>query len=94
MGLFDLSASLAYLWDRGYKKARETLGTTEKGVLKSDPRNGGAFLGSFAMPHDPPEEIGRRGYGMVSGAVDVGLFRNAALEDVRKFKIKSDRRFG
>ena len=87
MGPLDLSASLGYLWDPGHKKVREMLRTAEKGVLKSDPTDGGAFLGGFAMPHDPPEELGRRGYRMVSGAVDIGLFRNAVLEDVRKFKI-------
>lgn len=87
MGPLDLSASLGYLWDPGHKKVREMLRTAEKGVLKSNPGDGGAFLCGFAMPHDPPEELGRRGYQMVSGTVDVGLFRNAALEDVRKFKI-------
>ncbi|KAE8727656.1 putative Phosphoenolpyruvate carboxylase family protein [Hibiscus syriacus] len=88
MGPLDLSASVGYLWDPGHKKVKEVLRTAEKGVLKSDPKNGGgAFLGGFAMPHDPPEELGKRGYHMVSGAVDIGLFRNAAVEDVRKFKI-------
>ncbi|XVE58140.1 hypothetical protein DITRI_Ditri04bG0146300 [Diplodiscus trichospermus] len=87
MGPLDLSASLGYLWDPGHKKVREMLRVAEKGVLKSDPKEGGAFLAGFAMPHDPPEELGRRGYRMVSGTVDVGLFRTAALEDVRKFKI-------
>ncbi|XP_022737095.1 uncharacterized protein LOC111289982 [Durio zibethinus] len=87
MGPLDLSASLGYLWDPGHKKVREMLRTAEKGALKLDPRDGGAFLAGFAMPHDPPEELGKRGYRMVSGAVDVGLFKNAALEDVRKFKI-------
>ncbi|KAE8724879.1 putative Phosphoenolpyruvate carboxylase family protein [Hibiscus syriacus] len=88
MGPLDLSASVGYLWDPGHKKVKEVLKTAEKAVLKSDPRNGGgAFLGGFAMPHDPPEGLGKRGYHMVSGAVDIGLFRNAAVEDVRKFKI-------
>ncbi|KAG8496795.1 hypothetical protein CXB51_007979 [Gossypium anomalum] len=87
MGPLDLSASLGYLWDPGHKKVREMLRTAEKEVLKSDRKDGGAFLAGFAMPHDPPEALGKRGYHMVSGAVDVGLFRNAAVEDVRKFKI-------
>ncbi|MBA0851751.1 hypothetical protein Goshw_025251 [Gossypium schwendimanii] len=87
MGPLDLSASLGYLWDPGHKKVREMLRTVEKEVLKSDRKDGGAFLAGFAMPHDPPEALGKRGYHMVSGAVDVGLFRNAAVEDVRKFKI-------
>ncbi|PPS18072.1 hypothetical protein GOBAR_AA02516 [Gossypium barbadense] len=87
MGPLDLSASLGYLWDPGHKKVREMLRTAEKEVLKSDRKDGGAFLAGFAMPHDPPEALGKRGYQMVSGAIDVGLFRNAAVEDVRKFKI-------
>ncbi len=28
-----------------------------------------------------------RGYHMVSGVVDVGLFRSVAMEDVKRFKI-------
>ncbi|KAK8479622.1 hypothetical protein V6N13_030944 [Hibiscus sabdariffa] len=84
MGPLDLSASVGYLWDPGHKKVKEVLRTAEKAVVKS---NGGAFLGGFAMPHDPPEELGKRGYNMVSGAIDIGLFRNAAVEDVRKFKM-------
>ncbi|KAE8732358.1 ATOPT7 [Hibiscus syriacus] len=88
MGPLDLSASVGYLWDPGHKKVKEVMGTAEKGVLKSDSKNGGgAFLDGLAMPHDPPAEIGKRGYHMVSGAIDIGLFRNAAVEDVRKFKI-------
>ncbi|KAD3640412.1 hypothetical protein E3N88_29635 [Mikania micrantha] len=31
-----------------------------------------------AMPHDKPEEMRARGYHMISGAVDVGLFRGDA----------------
>lgn len=84
MGPLDLSASMGYLWDPGHKKVREVLRTAEKGVLKSG--KGGAFLAGFAMPHDNPEELRKRGYHMVSGAVDIGLFRAAAVEDVRKFK--------
>ncbi|GMJ15500.1 hypothetical protein like AT4G10750 [Hibiscus trionum] len=88
MGPLDLSASVGYLWDPGHKKVKEVLRTAEKAVLKSDTKaGGGAFLGGFAMPNDPPEELGKRGYKMVSGAVDIGLFRNAAVEDVRKFKM-------
>ncbi|XVF12894.1 hypothetical protein REPUB_Repub08aG0159100 [Reevesia pubescens] len=82
MGLLDLSASLGYLWDPGHKKAREKLRMAEKGVLQLNPSDNGAFLACFAMPHDPSEELGKRGYQMVSGAVDIRLFINAALEDV------------
>ncbi|KAL5539715.1 hypothetical protein UlMin_043844 [Ulmus minor] len=86
MGPLDLSASLGYLWDPGHKKVREVLRTAEKAVLGSNPGKGGAFLAGFAMPHDHPEDLKSRGYHMVSGAVDVGLFRSAAVEDVKSFK--------
>ncbi|XP_063946647.1 uncharacterized protein LOC108210649 [Daucus carota subsp. sativus] len=90
MGPLDLSASMGYLWDPGHKKVREMMRVAEKGVLKTGKKKGkeydGTFLAGFAMPHDSPEELRKRGYHMVSGAVDVGLFRNAAVEDVRKFK--------
>ncbi|KAK2664357.1 hypothetical protein Ddye_002931 [Dipteronia dyeriana] len=91
MGPLDLSASMGYLWDPGHKKVREMMRTAEKGVLKGGGGGGGggggAYLAGFAMPHDGPLELKSRGYHMVSGAVDVGLFRNAAVEDVRRFKM-------
>ncbi|XP_058067728.1 uncharacterized protein LOC131217046 [Magnolia sinica] len=82
MGPLDLSASLGYLWDPGHKKVREVLHGAEKKVLKTK----GAFLAGFAMAHDSPEELRVRGYHMVSGAVDLGLFRAAAVDDVARFK--------
>ena len=90
MGPLDLSASMGYLWDPGHKKVKEMLRKAEKAVLGTTTDvgagKGGAFLAGFAMPHDPPEQMRSRGYHMVSGAVDVGLFRDAAVEDVRRFK--------
>ncbi|KAK4349708.1 hypothetical protein RND71_032463 [Anisodus tanguticus] len=88
MGPLDLSASLGYLWDPGNKKVKEMMNVAEKGVLKSAPGDGGgAYLSGFAMPFDGPEKLKSRGYHMVSGAVDIGMFRNAAVEDVNKFKM-------
>lgn len=87
MGPLDLSASMGYLWDPGHKKVREMMGVAEKRVLGTKPGNGGAYLAGFAMPHDGPDDLRARGYHMVSGAVDVGMFRNAAVEDVRRFKM-------
>nr|AAM64963.1 putative aldolase [Arabidopsis thaliana] len=87
MGPLDLSASLGYLWDPGHKKVREMMKKAEKSVLTTDPAKGGAYLSGFAMPHDGAGEIRGPGYHMVAGAVDVGLFRNAAVEDVRRFKM-------
>ncbi|KAK2981911.1 hypothetical protein RJ640_019131 [Escallonia rubra] len=89
MGPLDLSASMGYLWDPGNKKVREVMRSAEKAVLKTagGSSRGGAFLAGFAMPHDSPDDMRGRGYHMVSGAVDVGLFRSAAVEDVKKFKM-------
>lgn len=94
MGPLDLSASLGYLWDPGNKKVRQVLREAEKGVLSSlaaaenkKMDGAGAYLAGFAMPHDGPEQLKSRGYHMVSGAVDVGLFKSAALEDVKRFKM-------
>lgn len=82
MGPLDLSASMGYLWDPGHKKVKEVLRGAEKAVLKA----GKARLSGFVMPHDGAAELQRRGYHMVAGAADVGLFRSAAVEDVKKFK--------
>ncbi|CAN1172784.1 2-keto-3-deoxy-L-rhamnonate aldolase [Linum perenne] len=88
MGPLDLSASLGYLWDPGHKKVRQMLRTAEKTVLDSNPNGGGgAYLSGFAMPFDGPVDLKARGYQMVSGAVDIGLFRSAAVEDVRRFRM-------
>lgn len=83
MGPTDLSASMGFLNDLGNKRAKEMLQRAEKGVLGL---KNGAFLAGFAMPHDPPSELQRRGYHMVSGALDIGLLRDAALADLRKNK--------
>lgn len=101
-GPLDLSGSMGYLWDPGNKKVRQVLREVERKVLGAKKRQsganaaaeggsaslgvGGPYLGGFAMPHDPPEELKARGYHMVAGAVDVGLFRQAAAEDVRRFR--------
>lgn len=89
MGPLDLSASLGYLWDPGNKKVKEAMRAAEKAVLESKANSnggGGAYLAGFSMPHDGPQDLRSRGYRMVSGATDVGLFRSAAVEDVRRFK--------
>lgn len=94
MGPLDLSASMGYLWDPGNKKVRDMMRVAEDAVLQQGSKppssgggGGGAYLAGFAMPHDAPESMRSRGYHMVSGAVDVGLFRSAAVEDVKRFKM-------
>ncbi|GAB2220940.1 hypothetical protein Drorol1_Dr00012099 [Drosera rotundifolia] len=87
MGPLDLSASMGYLWDPGNKKVRDMMRLSEEGVKKSRGKGGGAYLAGFALPFDTPPDLKARGYQMVSGAVDVGLFRAAAVEDVNRFRM-------
>ncbi|CAJ1932524.1 unnamed protein product [Sphenostylis stenocarpa] len=89
MGPLDLSASLGYLWDPGNKRVREVLREAERKVLESrnDDVESGAYLAGFATAFDGARNMRSRGYRMVSGAVDVGLFRSAAAEDVNAFKM-------
>ncbi|CAL5206694.1 unnamed protein product [Lathyrus oleraceus] len=86
MGPLDLSASMGYLWDPGNKKVRETLREAERKVLKRKSENDDVYLSGFALPFDGPRDLKSRGYHMVSGASDVGLFRSSAVEDVVRFK--------
>lgn len=44
------------------------------------------FLAAFAMPHDTPLDLKRRGYDMICTGVDVALFRDAALRNINMFK--------
>ncbi|KAL4187523.1 hypothetical protein AMTRI_Chr09g19400 [Amborella trichopoda] len=83
MGPLDLSASVGSLRDPGSEKAREVLFKAEKGVLGL---KGGSYLAGFATGFDGAEDLQRRGYRMVSGAVDLALFRSVACEDVRRNK--------
>ncbi|XP_027189066.2 uncharacterized protein, partial [Cicer arietinum] len=86
IGPLDLSASMGYLWDPGNKNVRETLREAERKVLKRKSENDDVFLAGFAMPFDGPHDLRSRGYHMVSGASDVGLFRNCVVDDVFRFK--------
>ncbi|CAJ2674377.1 2-keto-3-deoxy-L-rhamnonate aldolase [Trifolium pratense] len=86
MGPLDLSASMGYLWDPGNKKVKETLREAERKVLKRKSEKDDVFLSGFALPFDGPKDLRSRGYHMVSGASDVGLFRNSVVEDVLRFK--------
>lgn len=85
MGPLDLSASMGYLWDPGNRKVKALMREAESRVLEVTKRKS-VYLGGFAMPHDKPEHLKLRGYHMVSGAVDLGMFRKAAVEDVRRFR--------
>ncbi|KAL2516669.1 Phosphoenolpyruvate carboxylase family protein [Abeliophyllum distichum] len=56
---------------------------------KPKKRNGsnGPYLAGFAMQNDGPDELRARGYNMLSSGVDIGLYRNVALDDVKRFKM-------
>ncbi|KAJ4774799.1 Aldolase [Rhynchospora pubera] len=58
----------------------------ERRVLDVKEEGRSVYLGGFAMPKDPPEMLKQRGYHMVSGAIDVAMFRQAAVEDVKRFR--------
>ncbi|KAF3672604.1 putative N6-adenosine-methyltransferase MT-A70-like, partial [Capsicum annuum] len=88
MGPLDLSSvSLGYLRDPGNEKVMEVTNAAEKSTLKMKPVDGGAYLSGVAMPHDSRENLVSRGYHMVLGAIDIAMFRKAAVEDVNKFKM-------
>ena len=82
IGPRDLSFSMGYLGDMGNNNVRETMRVAEKAVL-----SGGVYLAGIASPFDRSDDLRRRGYHMVAGGVDVALFRSAAVEDVKRFKM-------
>jgi hypothetical protein len=49
------------------------------------PKSGGAYLSGISQLFDGHDDLKRRGYHMVAGAIDVGLFRSAAAEDWKRF---------
>ena len=84
VGPTDLSASVGYLHDPGHRSVKELQHRAEKAVLSA---GGGVYLAGFAMRDDPPVELFARGCHMVSGAVDIAMFRDAALADVKANKV-------
>lgn len=87
IGPTDLSANMGYIRDPGNEKAVKRVQEVEKVVLGMKPKGEKrVYLAGFAMPHDEPKELKKRGYHMVCGAVDIGLYRDAAAKDVANFK--------
>ncbi|XP_038984434.1 2-keto-3-deoxy-L-rhamnonate aldolase-like [Phoenix dactylifera] len=92
----DLSASMGYLWDPRNRKVRDAMKEAERKMLGmrnklsaakgGDAGERGPYLGGLAMPHDRAENMKMRGYHMVMGAVDVEIFWQAAVEDVRRWR--------
>ncbi|KAL2233122.1 uncharacterized protein LOC105156040 [Sesamum indicum] len=91
IGPLDLSASLGELWDPVNEKVKNMMNGAEEAVIGLRPNRGdgvsGPYLAGFAMANDGPNELRARGYHMVAGGVDIGLYRAAAVDDVKKFKM-------
>lgn len=87
VGPTDLSANMGYIRDPGNENAVKAVQTVENVVLDMQSKgNKSVYLAGFAMPHDEPKELKKRGYNMICGAVDILLYRDAAVKDVQKFK--------
>ena len=84
IGPMDLSVNMGWLREPVNEKVKEVMRVAEKAVLDSESKT---YLAGFAMPNDGPDELKRRGYHMVCGNVDVALFKNAAVDDVKRFKM-------
>ena len=84
MGPFNLIVGMGWLRDPVNEKVKEVMMVVEKAVLDSDSET---YLAGCAMPNDGPDELKRRGYHLVCGGADVGLFRSAAVDDVKRFKM-------
>ncbi|GKB57776.1 probable zinc transporter 10 [Tanacetum coccineum] len=48
---------------------------------------GGANLGGIATPFDTSEDMRPRGYHMISGALDIVIFTDVCVEDVKRYDI-------
>jgi hypothetical protein len=58
----------------GNKKVRGMMNMAKKAVLGGvGPKSGGSFLSGISQPFDGLDDLKRRGYHMVTRAVDVGL---------------------
>ena len=87
VGPLDLSASVGFMSDPKNEKVQEMMRKIEKTILGFKRKEeGGPYLAGFAMPFDGPDQFRKRGYQLIRGVTDVGLFKNACVEDVKKFK--------
>ena len=87
VGPLDLSASVGCMSDPKNEKVQEMMRKIEKTVLGFKRKEeGGPYLAGFAMPFDGPDQFRKRGYQLIRGVTDVGLFKNACVEDVKKFR--------
>ncbi|MCO5586285.1 hypothetical protein L7F22_040224 [Adiantum nelumboides] len=86
LGPTDLSSSIRYLHDPRHENVMKLMYRVEKAILSVPSIT---YLARFAMPRDPPEEMRKRGYHIITGTVDLALFRNAAVADVKANKASS-----
>ena len=87
VGPLDLSAGVGCLRNPKDERVKEMVDRVEKKVLGAPRKEGGGpYLGRFGSAQDGPEEYRDRGYRLIRVNLDVTLFRDACLEDVKKFK--------
>ncbi|KAL4343858.1 hypothetical protein HN51_062070 [Arachis hypogaea] len=88
VGPLDLSASVGCMHDPRNEKVKEMMRKIESTVLGMKRKEGGGpYLAGFAMPFDGPDQFRSRGYKLIRGVTDVGLFKNACVGDVSKFNM-------
>jgi 2-keto-3-deoxy-L-rhamnonate aldolase RhmA len=87
MGPLDLRADMGLLGFPTDSSPSNLLREAEE-MVKST----GVYLCGFATADDSPSALMELGYDMVSGAVDVGLLRNAAVADVQQHKQKTKKK--
>ncbi|KAI4327441.1 hypothetical protein L6164_019901 [Bauhinia variegata] len=88
VGPLDLSASVGCLSNPKCDKVQNMLREIENTVLSFKRKEGGGpYLAGFAMSFDGPDQFRKRGYQLIRGVTDVGLFKNACVEDMNKFRM-------
>ncbi|XP_016161766.1 uncharacterized protein LOC107604648 [Arachis ipaensis] len=92
VGPLDLSASVGCMHDPRNEKVKEMMRKIESTVLGMKRKEGGGpYLAGFAMPFDGPDQFRSRGYKLIRGVTDVGLFKNACVGDVSKFNMNTNK---
>ncbi|MED6188451.1 hypothetical protein PIB30_086098 [Stylosanthes scabra] len=95
VGPLDLSASVGCMHDPRNEKVKEMMNKIESTVLRMKRKEGGGpYLAGFAMPFDGPDQFRSRGYKLIRGVTDVGLFKNACVGDVSKFNMNTKKMNG
>ncbi|XP_054809749.1 uncharacterized protein LOC129311445 [Prosopis cineraria] len=87
VGPLDLSASIGCLTNPKNEKVKMMIDEVEKTVLELERKDGGGpYLGRFGTASDGPQQYQNGGYRLIRVNVDVILFKNACLEDIKRFK--------